>query len=191
LPNGAYDEYSERGESENRNKELKCELCADRLSDHRYMANCFRMFLHCLANNMLVVLLPEHAPVRSQARSGEGGIAKNREDWLATLRRDGFVSLDADDKPGRIVTRPLTFESGQLHVNALVGDGGYLRAEVQDADGKILPSFAMEKSVKLTGDVPQGAVDWQDENMLRCPEGESLRVVFELRNAKLFLFWIE
>jgi hypothetical protein len=56
LPCGAYDEYSERGESENRNKELKCELCADRLSDHRYMANCFRMFLHCLANNLLVLL---------------------------------------------------------------------------------------------------------------------------------------
>jgi hypothetical protein len=56
LPQGAYDEYAERGESENRNKELKCELCADRLSDHRYMANCFRMFLHCLANNLLVML---------------------------------------------------------------------------------------------------------------------------------------
>jgi hypothetical protein len=54
LPQGAYDEYTDRGESENRNKELKCELCADRLSDHRYMANCFRMFLHCLANNLLV-----------------------------------------------------------------------------------------------------------------------------------------
>ena len=35
LLEGVYDEYSERGESENRNKELKCELCADRLSDHR------------------------------------------------------------------------------------------------------------------------------------------------------------
>jgi len=56
LPQGVYDEYSDRGECENRNKELKCELCADRLSDHRYMANCFRMFLHCLANNMLVSL---------------------------------------------------------------------------------------------------------------------------------------
>ena len=41
---------------ENRNKELKCELCADRLSDHRYMTNCFRMFLHYLANNILVSL---------------------------------------------------------------------------------------------------------------------------------------
>ena len=36
LPHGVYDEYSERGESENRNKELKCELSADRLSDHRW-----------------------------------------------------------------------------------------------------------------------------------------------------------
>jgi hypothetical protein len=53
VPQGAYDEYAERGESENRNKELKCELCADRLSDHRYMANCFRMFLHCAASNLL------------------------------------------------------------------------------------------------------------------------------------------
>lgn len=56
LPQGAYDEYGERGESENRNKELKCELRSDRLSDHRYMANCFRMFMHCLANNLLVSL---------------------------------------------------------------------------------------------------------------------------------------
>jgi hypothetical protein len=61
VPQGAYDEYAERGESENRNKELKCELCADRLSDHRYMANSFRMFLHCLANNLLVSLRREIA----------------------------------------------------------------------------------------------------------------------------------
>ncbi|HIC35170.1 MAG TPA: IS1380 family transposase [Gammaproteobacteria bacterium] len=56
LPGAAYDEYADRGESENRNKELKCELCCDRLSDHRYMANCFRMFLHCAAHNLLVHL---------------------------------------------------------------------------------------------------------------------------------------
>ncbi len=54
VPQGAYQEYGDRGESENRNKELKCELCIDRLSDHRYMANCFRMFLHSAAHNLLV-----------------------------------------------------------------------------------------------------------------------------------------
>jgi hypothetical protein len=70
LPEGAYDEYSERGESENRNKELKCELCADRLSDHRYMANCFRMFLHCLANNLLVSLRQKIADPPAEEDSG-------------------------------------------------------------------------------------------------------------------------
>jgi hypothetical protein len=56
VPEGAYEEYGVRGESENRNKELKCELCTDRLSDHRYMANGFRLFLHCLAHNLLVAM---------------------------------------------------------------------------------------------------------------------------------------
>lgn len=51
-----YDEYAERGESENRNKELKRELQADRLSDHRFMANFFRLYLHAAAMNLLVRL---------------------------------------------------------------------------------------------------------------------------------------
>jgi len=53
LPEATYDEYAQRGESENRNKELKCSLHADRLSDHRFMANYFRLYLHCLAANLL------------------------------------------------------------------------------------------------------------------------------------------
>jgi hypothetical protein len=65
CPQGVYDEYADRGESENRNKELKCELCCDRLSDHRYMANLFRVMMHCVAANLLVVIrdLVELEPV--------------------------------------------------------------------------------------------------------------------------------
>lgn len=92
VPAGAYDEFSERGEGENRNKELKCGLSADRLSDHRYMANCFRMFLHCLSNNLLVSLrqtiadppseLPDELP--AEARTGR------------TRRRDQNRRREAD-----------------------------------------------------------------------------------------------
>jgi hypothetical protein len=69
LPGAAYDGYADRGESENRNKELKCGLKADRLSDHRFLANYFRLYLHCAAHNLLVRLrratalpLPLEAP---------------------------------------------------------------------------------------------------------------------------------
>jgi hypothetical protein len=56
LPEAAYDAYAGRGESENRNKELKCDLAVDRTSDHRFLANYFRLYLHGLAFNMLVRL---------------------------------------------------------------------------------------------------------------------------------------
>ena len=55
-PQAIYDSYAERGESENRNKELKCDLQADRLSDHRFIANYFRLYLHATALNLLVRL---------------------------------------------------------------------------------------------------------------------------------------
>jgi hypothetical protein len=55
LPGPTYDAYGERGESENRNKELKRGLGADRLSDRRFMANYFRLYLYCMAANLLVL----------------------------------------------------------------------------------------------------------------------------------------
>lgn len=56
LPQATYDEYTERGESENRNKELKDGLKGDRLSDHRFLANFFRLYLHAASLNLLVRL---------------------------------------------------------------------------------------------------------------------------------------
>jgi hypothetical protein len=56
LPQAVYDAYATRGESENRNKELKTELHADRLSDHRFLANFFRLYPHAAALTLLVRL---------------------------------------------------------------------------------------------------------------------------------------
>jgi hypothetical protein len=67
LPAAIYDEYAMRGESENRNKELKVELHAGRLSDHRFVANFFRLYLHTAALNLLVRL--RHAVVETVPQS--------------------------------------------------------------------------------------------------------------------------
>jgi DDE family transposase len=47
--------YNRRGQAENFIKELKRDLCADRLSCSSYHANAFRMQLHGLAYNLLVL----------------------------------------------------------------------------------------------------------------------------------------
>jgi hypothetical protein len=56
LPEAAYDDYAMRGESENRNKELKEGVLADRLSCHRFVANYFRLQMHAAALNLMVRL---------------------------------------------------------------------------------------------------------------------------------------
>ena len=56
MPAAIYEDYVERGESENRNKELKRESQGDRLSDHRFLANFFRSYLHAFALNLPVSL---------------------------------------------------------------------------------------------------------------------------------------
>jgi hypothetical protein len=54
LPHAVYDADALRGESAHRNKELKTELQADRLSDHRFLANFFRLYRHATTWNLLV-----------------------------------------------------------------------------------------------------------------------------------------
>ena len=85
LPGAAYDAYADRGESENRNKELKRGLQADRLSDHRYFANLFRLYLHTAAYNLLVrmrqvVVDPPPSP-SSQEVPVEALAGRQRRRW--------------------------------------------------------------------------------------------------------------
>ncbi len=70
-PAAVYDEYAMRGESENRNRELKVELHAGRHSDHRFLANYFRLYLHAAALDLLVRL--RHAVVQPSPAPAELG----------------------------------------------------------------------------------------------------------------------
>ena len=51
-----YDDYIQRGASEQRNDELKNGLSLDRLSCHRFLANFWRLLLHTFAYNLLNAL---------------------------------------------------------------------------------------------------------------------------------------
>lgn len=56
APLALYDWYVERGEAENWIKDFKNALQADRLSDHRFWANAFRLLLHAAAYWLLDTL---------------------------------------------------------------------------------------------------------------------------------------
>lgn len=65
-----YDDYVQRGESEQRMDELKNGLHTDRLSCHRFMANFFRLLLHVAAFNLLNALR-DHEDLPQVLRAGQ------------------------------------------------------------------------------------------------------------------------
>jgi hypothetical protein len=56
LPLAVYDYYVDRGQCENYIKDFKNALACDRLSDHRFIANQFRLLLHAAAYCLLDTL---------------------------------------------------------------------------------------------------------------------------------------
>jgi hypothetical protein len=65
-----YDDYIQRGTSEQRMDELKNGLCADRLSCHRFKANFLRLLLHTAAYNLLNALR-DHDDLPEVLRKGQ------------------------------------------------------------------------------------------------------------------------
>jgi len=114
---------------------------------------------------------------------------------LATLRRDGFVSLNAADKPGTVLTRPVCYKGGKLFINADVAQGGYVKARVRGMEGEMLQDYGFDDCVPMTKDVTREQVEWKSHATLPAAPGkkphEHVRFEFEVKNAKLYSFWIE
>jgi len=110
---------------------------------------------------------------------------------LAKLRRDGFASLNAGDRPGRILTRPLHFTGDALHVNAEIAAGGWIKAAVFTRDSQPVSAYALDDAVPLTRGAVRSRMTWKTKPKLSPPGEDHLRLLFQLKNAKLYSFWIE
>ena len=118
------------------------------------------------------------------------GIALNQTKGsigLATLRKDGFASLDAGATAGIIVTKSLAGAAGALKVNYQVAGGGSLKVEVLDANNNVLPGYSQADCVALTGNSITQAVTWAAH--LELPASPAfVRLRFILQNGSLYSF---
>ena len=117
------------------------------------------------------------------------GMHGNATTGLATLRRDGFASLDAGDQAGSVTTRPITFKGKRLLVNVDCPKGE-LRAEVLDADGKVIEPFTLANCKAVSSDKTLAAVTWQGAADLSALSGKPVRLRFHLKNGSLYAFWV-
>jgi len=103
---------------------------------------------------------------------------------LAVLRRDGFISLDANAQKGTMLTKPFLLNGDKLFVNvdALEGELGI---EVLDENSTVLA-----ESVPVAGDLPRCEVSWRQEDLVDLM-GKVVSLRFTLRNAKFYSYWLE
>lgn len=107
---------------------------------------------------------------------------------LATLRRDGFASIDTGDvRPGVFSTPPVASAGTSLFINARCRDGGSIRVTLTDINGRTLDGCELAKCDPFKGDDVRHKLTWQGRDAI--PEaGTFRRIVFHLRKAEIFSF---
>src|SRR5207249_10848084 len=108
---------------------------------------------------------------------------------LATLRRDGFASMDAGASEGALTTRVVRFRGQHLFVNA-AARGGELRAEILDKEGRTVEPFSIANCLPIKVDRTLQMVQWQRDNDLSALAGKPVRFRFSLTNSRLYAFWV-
>ncbi|GIS62652.1 MAG: hypothetical protein CM1200mP2_48770 [Planctomycetaceae bacterium] len=117
---------------------------------------------------------------RARPEYGESSIG------VATLRRDGFVSMRAGEKPATLVTGLFQWPAGRrLHLNVDAPKGG-VRVGVLDQNGRLLGGFARSKLI--SGDRTDVVVEWAGSGE---PKAKSVQLKFEMTNADLYSYWLK
>lgn len=106
---------------------------------------------------------------------------------LATLRLNGFVSLNAGQQLSTVTTRILQNANGPLLINADASNGT-LRAELIDADGNTIPGYSAVDCIPINKDRIVQVIRWKKHREL--PQAVNMfRIKFEMMNTELYGFY--
>jgi hypothetical protein len=104
---------------------------------------------------------------------------------LATLRRDGFYSMDAGSTPGVLQTQIVQFSGKNLFVNVNDPLGSLQVSVLNPATGQPLAT-----STTLSADSTKQEVTWIGMNDLSSLAGQPVQFQFTLTNGELYSFWV-
>lgn len=106
---------------------------------------------------------------------------------LATLRRDGFVSMKTTTQ-GELTTPILKFSGDFFFVNLNVT--GKLLVELLDEKGNVIPGFSKNDCLPASGDYVKTSIKWANQANLQTLKGRKIKIKFYMENGELYSFWI-
>ena len=104
----------------------------------------------------------------------------------ATIRTDGFVSVNAGYAGGEFRTHPFTFEGRQLHINYATSAIGSVRIAIEDANGTAIDGYGMDQAIEIYGDEIDRVVTWQGGDSVAALAGRPVRLRVALKDADLY-----
>jgi hypothetical protein len=140
-----------------------------------------RAYLHTTTGVFVVLddqLVFPYCAYSGDAGGGRGDIYGGASIGLATLRRDGFASMEG---PGELTTRPVKFKGKHLFVNV----DGEVRVEVLDEAGKVIRS-----SKVASRDQTKLKIEWAVASDLSDQSGKNVKFRFHLTKGSLYAFWV-
>ncbi len=108
---------------------------------------------------------------------------------MAKLRLDGFVSLKGGIEWGSVLTKPLTFDGRELHVNMDSWRGQVLAEILEASDDQPIPGFTRDESVPTIIDSIDTVLLWKGKPNLAELKGKTVRIRFWILRAELYAFW--
>lgn len=109
---------------------------------------------------------------------------------LATLRLDGFCSMRAGEQEGWLITRREALKTPALWINARIEVEGYLRAEILDSDGQVIPGFSAEECETFQGDSTRHLLRWQSKEFPELLRDQNKKIRFFLKKGDLYSYWL-
>lgn len=128
--------------------------------------------------------------------SGRGGVPKGGYNdgggatGLATMRRDGFASMNMGNQEGTLVTRPVTFNGKYLFINAEIAAGGSLCAEALNQNNQVIEPYSKANCLPFNGNSTKQMIEWTGASDLSTLINTPVKFRFYLKNGKLYSFWV-
>ena len=112
-----------------------------------------------------------------------------------TMRMDGFVSISAPMKGGKLTSNLLRFSGNKMSINYSSSARGGIRVGIIDAKGNSISGYEIENCPWIYGDSLNRIVEWSRagdvKNQVSTLAGQAIKLVFELKDADLFSFKFE
>ncbi len=112
-----------------------------------------------------------------------------------TLRLDGFVSINATMKGGKLLTKPIRFSGKKLTLNYSSSARGGIRVGIDGPAGESTPGYTLDDCPWIYGDSLAREVEWTRSGAVTSDvsklAGKSVRLIFELKDADLYSFQFE